>query len=110
MRGLTSPRGYATIDLSNEKVVYNMGIYEILQLVGGIILSVGSIPQLEQIVRTKSVEDINLTSIITLILGMLFMEMYAIHSELAMFVITNTLSLVLAITKLSLKIYYTKRA
>lgn len=86
-----------------------MGIYEILQLVGGIILSVGSIPQLEQIVRTKSVEDINLTSIITLILGMLFMEMYAIHSELVMFVITNTLSLVLAITKLSLKIYYTKR-
>ncbi len=87
-----------------------MGVYDILQLVGGIILAVGSIPQLEQIVRTKSVEDINLTSIVTLIVGMLLMEMYAIHSELTMFIITNTISLLLAIAKLALKIHYTKRA
>lgn len=85
-----------------------MNIYEILQLVGGLILSVGSIPQLEQIIRTKSVKDINITSIMTLILGMILMEIYAVHMELTMFVITNTLSLILAIAKLSLKIYYTK--
>lgn len=86
-----------------------MNIYEILQLIGGLILSVGSLPQLEQIVRTKSVGDINLTSICTLILGMVLMEIYAVHMELVMFVITNTLSLLLAITKLALKILYTKR-
>lgn len=86
-----------------------MNIYEILQLVGGLILSVGSLPQLEQIVRTKSVGDINLVSICTLILGMVLMEIYAVHLELTMFVITNTISLLLAITKLSLKILYTKR-
>lgn len=86
-----------------------MSVYDALQLVGGIILSLGTIPQLEQIVRTKDVEAINITSIISLIVGMLFMEMYAIHSELTMFVITNTISLLLAITQLSLKIYYTKR-
>jgi MtN3 and saliva related transmembrane protein len=72
------------------------------------ILSIGSIPQIEQIVRTKSVKDINLTSIITLILGMLLMQIYAVHAELTMFIITNTISLLLAIVKLSLKIYYTK--
>jgi MtN3 and saliva related transmembrane protein len=87
-----------------------MNIYEILQLVGGLILSVGGIPQLEQIIRTKSVKDINITSIMTLILGMILMEIYAVHMELTMFVITNTLSLILAIAKLSLKIYYTKNA
>jgi MtN3 and saliva related transmembrane protein len=85
-----------------------MTIYDILQLVGGMILSIGSIPQIEQIVRTKSVKDINLTSIITLIIGMLLMQIYAVHAELTMFIITNTISLLLAIVKLSLKIYYTK--
>ena len=85
-----------------------MNIYEILQLIGGLILAVGGIPQLEQIIRTKSVKDINITSIMTLILGMILMEIYAVHMELVMFVITNTLSLILAIAKLSLKIYYTK--
>jgi MtN3 and saliva related transmembrane protein len=79
-----------------------------LQLVGGMILSIGSIPQIEQIVRTKSVKDINLTSIITLILGMVLMQIYAVHAGLTMFIITNTISLLLAIVKLSLKIYYTK--
>ena len=85
-----------------------MTIYDILQLVGGMILSIGSIPQIEQIVRTKSVKDINLTSIITLIIGMLLMQIYAVHAGLTMFIITNTISLLLAIVKLSLKIYYTK--
>ncbi|NBW22613.1 MAG: hypothetical protein EBR82_83180 [Caulobacteraceae bacterium] len=85
-----------------------MTIYDILQLVGGMILSIGSIPQIEQIVRTKSVKDINLTSIITLILGMVLMQIYAVHAGLTMFIITNTISLLLAIVKLSLKIYYTK--
>lgn len=84
-----------------------MNIYDILQLIGGMILSVGAIPQIEQIIRTKSVGDINLTSIITLIIGMILMQIYAVESGLVMFVITNTISLILAITKLSLKIYYT---
>lgn len=86
-----------------------MTIYDILQLIGGMILSVGSIPQIEQIIRTKSVKDINLTSIITLIIGMILMQIYAVHAGLTMFIITNTISLLLGITKLSLKIYYSKK-
>ena len=86
-----------------------MNIYDILQLAGGLILSVGSIPQIEQIIRTKSVNDINLTSIITLIIGMVLMQIYAVHSGLTMFIITNTISLLLAIVKLGLKIHYTKK-
>jgi MtN3 and saliva related transmembrane protein len=86
-----------------------MDIYDVLQLAGGMILSVGAIPQIEQIIRTKSVRDINLTSIITLIVGMVLMQIYAVHSGLYMFIITNSVSLLLAIVKLSLKIYYTPR-
>jgi len=86
--------------------VYLMNVYDILQLVGGMILSVGAIPQIEQIIRTKSVKDINLTSIITLIVGMVLMQIYAVHYELVMFIITNSVSLLLSIVKLGLKIYY----
>lgn len=86
-----------------------MTIYDILQLIGGMILSVGAIPQIEQIIRTKSVKDINLTSIITLIIGMILMQIYAVHAGLTMFIITNTISLLLAIVKLSLKIYYSRK-
>ena len=86
-----------------------MTIYDVLQLIGGMILSVGAIPQIEQIIRTKSVKDINITSIITLIIGMILMQIYAVHAELTMFIITNTISLFLAIVKLSLKIYFTKK-
>jgi len=85
-----------------------MDMFDVIQLIGGMILSVGAIPQIEQIIRTKSVKDINLTSIITLIIGMILMQIYAVHSGLTMFIITNTISLILAIVKLSLKIYFTK--
>lgn len=83
-----------------------MNGYEILQLVGGLILSVGTIPQIEQIVRTKSAKDLNLATLISLIVGMSMMEVYAIHEEVTMFAITNGISLTLAITQLLLKIYY----
>jgi len=83
-----------------------MNGYEVLQLVGGLILSVGTIPQIEQIVRTKSAKDLNLATLISLIVGMGMMEVYAIHEEVTMFAITNGISLTLAITQLLLKIYY----
>ena len=86
-----------------------MNIFDIIQLVGGLILCVGSLPQLEQIVRTKSVKDINLISICTMVTGIVLMEIYAVHSGLVMFTITNTISLFLAIAKLCLKIYYTDK-
>lgn len=83
-----------------------MNFYEVLQLVGGLILSVGAIPQIEQIVRTKSAKDLNMATLITLIVGMSMMEAYAIHENILMFAITNTISLILASVQLALKIYY----
>lgn len=83
-----------------------MNGFEVLQLVGGLILSFGSIPQIEQIVRTKSAKDLNLATLLSLIVGMSMMEIYAIHENVTMFAITNGISLALATTQLILKIYY----
>jgi MtN3 and saliva related transmembrane protein len=67
------------------------------QLIGGLILTFSSIPQIKLILRTKSAKDFSLTSYLLTDLGILLMEIYAIG--LAMkgvglaFLITNTLSL-----------------
>lgn len=85
-----------------------MNVFEVLQLVGGLILSIGTIPQIEQIVRTKSAKDLNVATILSLIVGLCMMQVYAIHENILMFAITNGISLILAVTQLVLKIYYEK--
>lgn len=71
-----------------------------LQLIGGIILAIGYIPQIVKIVRTKSAADFELRTYLLLLLGIGCMEVYAINLVLAgsggMFLITNTLSLLIA--------------
>lgn len=78
-----------------------MTIFDILQLIGGIILAVGYIPQIRQIIRTKSCKDLNLKTYIALAVGMGFMEVYAINLASTgagtMFLITNSISLFLVV-------------
>ncbi|AIQ53895.1 PQ-loop domain-containing transporter [Paenibacillus sp. FSL R7-0331] len=72
-------------------------LFALMQLLGGIILSVGWIPQIMQIIRTKSVADLSLNAYLLMLLGIGLMEAYALRlaadgTGLA-FLITNTLSL-----------------
>lgn len=75
-----------------------MNIYDFLQLLGGFILSVGYIPQIIQLHKTKSCADISLKTYLFLTLGMLMMEIYAINLTLSghgqMFLITNSIALI----------------
>lgn len=76
-------------------------IYNLLQLIGGIILSVGYVFQVKQTWITKSVEDLNFTTYLSVFIGILFMEIYAINLVIInnaglMFLITNSMSLVLS--------------
>ena len=75
-------------------------IYNLLQLIGGIILSVGYVFQVKQTWITKSVEDLNFTTYLSVFIGILFMEIYAINLVIngagLMFLITNSMSLTLA--------------
>jgi len=87
-----------------------MGIFEILQILSGFIFWASGILQLVKIVKSQSVEGISLLSVIGVVLGVLFMEMYAIHTALPALILTTTISLLLEIAKLSVILYYTKRA
>lgn len=74
--------------------------FSILQLIGGLILAVGYIPQIQQIIRTKSVGDLNLKTFVLLFTGIACMEAYAVDLVARadaghMFLVTNTLALVL---------------
>jgi MtN3 and saliva related transmembrane protein len=72
-------------------------IFDFLQLIGGIIMSFGQIPQIIQIIKTKSAKDINLKTYIMMFTGIFLMETYAINLVVngtgGAFLITNTLSL-----------------
>lgn len=72
-------------------------IYDILQLAGGVIMSFGQIPQIVQILKTKSAVDLNLKTYIMMFTGISLMESYAINLVLkgsgGAFLITNTASL-----------------
>ncbi|KUP21340.1 PQ-loop domain-containing transporter [Paenibacillus sp. DMB5] len=85
-------------------------LFALMQLLGGFILSVGWIPQIIQIVRTKSVADLNLKAYLLMLLGIGLMEAYAVNlavqgSGLA-FLITNTLSLAVVSTVVVLILHY----
>ncbi|AIQ48406.1 hypothetical protein R70723_22685 [Paenibacillus sp. FSL R7-0273] len=85
-------------------------LFALMQLLGGIILSVGWIPQIMQIIRTKSVTDLSLNAYLLMLLGIGLMEAYALRlaadgTGLA-FLITNTLSLAVVSTVVLLILRY----
>ena len=75
----------------------------------------GYVPHVRQIVRTRSVSDLNIKLFIMLSVGLVFMEVYAIglvvhdHAGGA-FLITNTLALAVNIFVAFLIAYYSKPA
>lgn len=88
-------------------------IFNILQIAGGFILSFGYIPQIVQIIKTKSAADLNLKTFVMTFTGVLFMEIYAvnlvIHKAGGAFLVTNTISLITAGIMLALVLKYGER-
>ena len=76
-------------------------IFGIFQLIGGVILSIGYIPQIVQIFRTKSSEGLNFKSFGMIFAGILLYEIYAISLVVIndsghMYLITNSISVLLS--------------
>ncbi|AIQ19675.1 hypothetical protein H70357_25395 [Paenibacillus sp. FSL H7-0357] len=73
-------------------------LFSLMQLIGGVILSLGWLPQIIQILKTKSVADLNLKSYLLMLLGIGLMEAYAVNLVLTgvglAFFITYTMSLI----------------
>lgn len=74
-------------------------LFGLFQLIGGVILSIGYIPQIVQIVRTKTSKGLNFKSFGMVFTGILLYEIYAIALAVEgsgqMYLITNTVSLLL---------------
>lgn len=87
--------------------------FNLLQLIGGIILSFGYIPQIIKTFKTKSVEDFSIQYYLLVFTGIIFMEAYAIfnalHGVAYMFLLTNSISCLLSGTMLFFTIHYRKR-
>lgn len=72
-------------------------VFGLFQLIGGIIMSVGYIPQIAQILKTKSSEGLNIKSFGMIFSGILLYEIYAISLVVLdgighMYLITNSVS------------------
>ncbi|WP_144466721.1 PQ-loop repeat-containing protein [Bacillus nitratireducens] len=88
-----------------------LALFNLLQFIGGVILSVGYIPQIIKIVKTRSVRDFSLIYLTGIFTGILFMEAYAIYMYFVMhtagaFMITNTIAMILSGTELALVLYH----
>lgn len=74
-------------------------MFDVLQLLGGAILSIGYIPQITQLIRTRSCKDLNLKTYLSILAGVALMEAYAVnlamHGSGIMFLITNSASLLI---------------
>lgn len=87
-------------------------IFNLLQLIGGIILSVGYIPQIYKTFKTKKVEDLSLAYYFNIFIGVALMEAYAIYNATKgvaiMFLITNTIALACCTSMLILTFLYSR--
>ena len=85
----------------------------IMQLAGGIILSVGYIPQIARIIKTKSVDDFSFQYLFYMVLGIGLMEVYAVYNavrgQAVMFLVTNTISLLTSGIMFLLYLYYRRK-
>lgn len=87
-------------------------MFDFLQLLGGIILSVGYIPQIIKIIKTKSAVDFNIKTFVMVWVGIFFMEIYAVNLALGgnglMYLVTNTMSLIVQSVLVALILKYRK--
>ncbi|NWL87194.1 hypothetical protein DMN77_06205 [Paenibacillus sp. 79R4] len=87
-------------------------LFSILQLIGGVILAIGWIPQILQIIKTKSVRDLSLKSYLFMLSGIALMEIYAIdlvsNGAGIAFLMTNSLSLLVVLFVIMLVLRYRK--
>ncbi|MGN4692252.1 PQ-loop domain-containing transporter [Bacillus cereus group sp. BfR-BA-01313] len=90
-------------------------LFNLLQFIGGIILSIGYIPQIYKILKTKSVRDFSRIYVGGIFTGIIFMEAYAIYMYFVMhtagaFFITNTIALLLSgIEFLLINLYWNRK-
>ncbi len=89
------------------------GFMDLLQIGGGVILCAGYIPQMRRILATRSAHDLSLSMWLSVLAGLLLMEVYAAHLFLTAgtraVLITNSVSLLFSIGMVGLILVYGTR-
>ncbi|MDT0150036.1 PQ-loop repeat-containing protein [Priestia aryabhattai] len=88
--------------------------FNTLQLIGGLILAVGYLPQIIKIGKTKSVRDFSRIYLGGIFTGIVFMEAYAVYMffwqhTAGAFLATNTISFVLSGIEFAMVMAYWNR-
>lgn len=88
-------------------------LFNILQIIWGILLTAGYIPQILKTIKTKDVDSFSMNYMVLVSIGITLMQTYAIHLYMSTweglaFLITNTLSWLCALIMLWLTISYRK--
>jgi MtN3 and saliva related transmembrane protein len=87
--------------------------FALCQFIGGIVLTFGMIPQIIQIIKTKSVNDLNFKTYATVLFGVILMEVYAVSLLISgvgtPFFVTNTLSLIIQLIVVLLILKYRRK-
>lgn len=89
-------------------------IFKVLQVVGGSVLMLGYLPQIKQILKTRSTSDINLKTWVLWAFGVACVELYALNMVLTystgrLLLFTNTCTLVMVLFTLGLIVRYRGR-
>ncbi len=86
--------------------------FDLIQLVGGVILTAGYVPQIVKILKTKSARDLSLSMFGMVLFGLVCMEAYAINLATQnvgwAFLITNSGGLIASIILCTLIVIYGK--
>ena len=81
----------------------------LLGLVAGILTTISLLPQLVKTWRSKSAEDVSLLMFILFIIGVFLWCLYGLEIHSLPVVIANIITFILALSILSLKLYFTNQ-
>ncbi len=84
-------------------------IFEIVGASGSLIICASGIPQIVKTYRTRSAGDISVLYLICLLLGMTMLEAYAMHIKDSVFILGNTLSILITCILIMLCFKYRDR-
>jgi len=67
-------------------------MFEIMGLIGSLTLCISALPQIVKTYRTKKADDLSISYLIILMLGMALMMIYSLHLGDPIFIFGNSLS------------------
>jgi len=81
-------------------------IATIIGLVGAILTTIGYLPQMIKVIRTKQTRDLSLTMYIVMVCGALFWFVYGVMISSIPIIFANSISFIFVFTILIMKIKY----